>query len=315
MDKRVPMNNEESEKIEAFKTKYNLNYYETSSLMFYNFDIFFEKLILDKFGNLPILKHYENKFHEIIYAKKSFPKTKRPPFGGDDNPPANKYDNNPFSYPDNEKDFKKMFFDRDKYNKHIFVNKRAMLYPPIKNLEKDILKENSKKKSLSTDKKETLISWDSARREEIKAALELQNNKPGYSFGLKTYKPLGLFKDREKLRKIREKEKIDALGGNIVLMDEKRTLTEGNIEETQRRYEKNRNNYRDKILEERKLRNDDLKERHDEVNEKNLLSYNEKIMTVKDKQEKYSKIFEEKEKNKEKIRNENYLKNNSKIFT
>ena len=312
MDKRVPMNNEESEKIEAFKTKYNLNYYETSSLMFYNFDIFFEKLILDKFGNLPILKHYENKFHEIIYAKKSFPKTKRPPFGGDDNPPANKYDNNPFSYPDNEKDFKKMFFDRDKYNKHIFVNKRAMLYPPIKNLEKDILKENSKKKSLSTDKKAMIISWDTAKRDKVKASLELQSNITGYTFGVKTYKPLGLFKEREKLRKIRDKQKIDALGGNIILMDGKRTITEENIEENQMKYEKNRKNQRDRILEETKIRNDDLKERHDEVNERNILSYNEKMNGVKDKQDKYSKLYEEKEKNKEKIQNENYYKNNIK---
>lgn len=315
LDKRQAMTSEEKENLERFKSKFKLNYYEISSLMFFNFDIFFEKFILDNFGNLPLFNQYKDKFHEIINTKKSFSKTKRPQFGGDDNPPANKYDNNPFKYPDNEKEFKKMFQDRDKYNKHIFINKRSVLYPPIRNNDKDILIENSKKKSFSTDKKVTLISWDSAKREEIKAALELQNNKPGYSFGLKTYKPLGLFKDREKLRKIREKEKKDALGGNIVLMDEKRTLTEGNIEETQRRYEKNRNNYRDIILEERKLRNDDLKERHDEVNEKNLLSYNEKIMTVNDKQEKYSKIFEEKEKNKEKIRNDNYLKNNSKIFT
>ena len=315
IDKRQAMTSEEKENLEQFKSKFKLNYYEISSLMFFNFDIFFEKFILDSFGNLPLFNQYKDKLHEIINTKKSFTKTKRPQFGGDENPPANKYDNNPYKYPDNEKEFKKMFQDRDKYNKHIFINKRSILYPPIRNNDKDILIENSKKKSFSTDKKETLISWDSAKREEVKAALELQNNKPGYTFGLKTYKPLGLFKDREKLRKIREKEKMDALGGNIVLMDEKKTLTEGNIEETQKKYEKNRINYRDKILEERKLRNDDLKERHDEVNERNLLTYNEKMMTVKDKQEKYSKIFEEKEKNKEKIRNDNYLKNNSKITT
>ena len=41
---------------------------------------------------------------------------------------------------------------------------------------------------------------------------------------------------------MREKEKMELLGGNIVLMDEKRTLTEGNIADNQRRYEKNRKN-------------------------------------------------------------------------
>ena len=60
---------------------------------------------------------------------------------------------------------------------------------------------------------------------------------------------------------------------------------------------------------------DDFKERHDEVNQQNLLSFNEKIIAVKDKQDKYSKLFEEKEKIKEKRRNENYIKNNIKIST
>ena len=105
-----------------------------------------------------------------------------------------------------------MFKDRDNYNKHIFINKQSILYPPIKSNEKDILMDNSKKKSFSTDKKEMIFSWDSSKREEVKAALQLQSSKPGYTFGVKTQKPLGLFKDREKLRKIRNKEKIDALG-------------------------------------------------------------------------------------------------------
>ena len=314
IDKRVPMNNEESENIEEFKSKYNLNYYETSSLMFYNFDIFFERLILDKFGDLPLLNQYKNKFHEIINAKRSFPKTKRPEFGGDDNPPANLYNNNPYIYPENEKDFKKMFRDRDKYNKHIFINKRAILYPPIKNFEKGLIKQNSKKKSYSTDKKEMLISWDAAKRDEIKAALELQSNITGYSFGVKTYKPLGLFKEREKLRQLREKQKMEEIGNNVILMDEKKAITEGDIEEGQIKYEKNRKNQRDIILEEKKNRNDNLKERHDKVNQNNKLIYNEKVIDVIDKQNKYSKLYDEKEKNKEIIRNENVLKNNIKNF-
>ena len=315
MDKRETMSNEEKENLEQFKSKFNLNYYEISSLMFFNFDMFFEKLILDNFGDLPIFNQYKDKFHEIITTKMTFPKTKRPQFGGDTNPPANKYDNNPYSYPDNEKEFKKMFKDRDKYNKHIFINKQSILYPPIRSNEKDIVIDNTKKKSFSTDKKEMIVSWDTSKREEVKAALQLQSSKPGYTFGVKTYKPLGLFKDREKLRKIREKEKIDALGGNIILLDGKKTITEGNIEDNQRKYEKNRKNLRDTLLKEKKLIHDDIKERHEDVNQQNLESFNEKIMAVKDKQEKYTKLYEEKERKKEKLRNENFLKNNMKIYT
>ena len=315
MDKRVTMTNEEKDNVEQFKSKFNLNYYEISTLMFFNFDAFFEKLILDNFGDLSLFNQYKDKFHELITTKRSFPTTKRPQFGGDSNPPPNKYNNNPYRYPDTEKEFKKMFKDRDKYNKHIFVNKCSVMYPPIRNNEKDLLIENSKKKSFSTDKKEMLISWDSSKREELKAALELQSNKPGYTLGVKTYKPLGLFKDREKLRKMREKEKMELLGGNIVLMDEKRTLTEGNIADNQRRYEKNRKNNRDKILEENKVIHDNIKERHDEINQQNESNYNEKIMAVNQKHDKYTKLFEEKEKNKARIRNENYIKNNIKVYT
>ena len=60
---------------------------------------------------------------------------------------------------------------------------------------------------------------------------------------------------------------------------------------------------------------DDIKERHDDVNQQNIESYNEKIMAVTDKQDKYTKLYEENEKNKEKLRNENYIKNNIKVYT
>ena len=51
------------------------------------------------------------------------------------------------------------------------------------------------------------------------------------------------------------------------------------------------------------------------INERNLLSYNEKINAVKDRQDKYSKIFEDMKKSKEINQNEHYLENNKKIIT
>ena len=304
VDKRVSMKKDEKEKIENFKTKYGLNYYETSSLIFFNFDIFFEKLIIENFGNLPIFNNYRDKFHEIINTKKSFTKTKRPIFGGDENPPANKYDNNPFQYPLDEKEFRKMFKDRDKYNKHIFVNKQSMVYPPIKYIDKETSSiENARRKGHSSEKNMIFFSWDSTKNESVKAALELQSHLPGYTLGMKTYKPLGFFKERERLRKKMDQQKIDAIGGNIDLMEEKRTLTEGNIESNQKKYETNRKMNRDKILEERKLVEDNIKERHDIVNSKNNEEYNNKIQDVKDKQKKYDKLLEKREKEKEKVKN------------
>ena len=316
MDKRVNMKQEEKEKFEKFRTVHSLNYYEASALMFFNFEIFFEKIIIENFGNLNIFLQYRNRFHEIINTKKSFTKTKRPQFGGDDNPPANKYDNNPYQYPTDEKEFKRMFKDRDKYNKHIFINKQSMVYPPIKFLDKEASNiEKARKKGHSSDKNMIFFSWDTTKNESVKAALELQSRLPGYSLGMKTYKPLGLFKEREKFRKKIYEQKMDALGGNIDLMEEKRTLTEGNIESNQKKYELNRQLNKDRILEERKLVEDNLKQRHDNVKDKNLETFNNKIQNIKDKQEKYDKIFEKREKNKEKTRMENIVKNNIKPLT
>ena len=46
VDKKINFKKEEKEKIEKFRTKYCLNYYEASSLIFFNFEIFFEKIII-----------------------------------------------------------------------------------------------------------------------------------------------------------------------------------------------------------------------------------------------------------------------------
>ena len=209
-----------------------------------------------------------------------------------------------------------MFKDRDKYNKHIFVNKQSMVYPPIKYIDKETSSiENARRKGHSSEKNMIFFSWDSTKNESVKAALELQSHLPGYTLGMKTYKPLGFFKERERLRKKMDQQKIDAIGGNIDLMEEKRTLTEGNIESNQKKYETNRKMNRDKILEERKLVEDNIKERHDIVNSKNNEEYNNKIQDVKDKQKKYDKLLEKREKEKEKTRMENFVKNNIKTVT
>ena len=317
MDKRASMSDDEKDNIEQFKSKYTSNYYEISTLMFFNFDNFFEKLILDNFKDLPFLDEYADKFHEIITTKRTFPTTKRPEFGDPNKVPGpNKYNSNPYQYPDNEKEFKRMFKDKDKFNKHIFINKQGLLYPPPSNNDKDLLFGNSKKKSRSTDKKEILYSFDSTRMEEVKAALELQSNKKGYTLGVKTHKPLGLFKERENLRKIRDREKQEALGGNIILMGgEKRVLTEEDIEENQNRYETNRKDNWKRTLQDNKIKQDNLKKRHDDVKEKNALSYTEKLIAVKDRQDKYSKIFEDMKKSRDLAQNEHFLNNNKKQIT
>ena len=68
LDIKKSMNNEEKENLENFKNQLKLPYYEVSSLMFFNFENFFEKLILDIFSkDFPFLsnEYYKNIFHKI----------------------------------------------------------------------------------------------------------------------------------------------------------------------------------------------------------------------------------------------------------
>ena len=67
MDKKVPMSNEQKEGIDNLITQLNSKYYEISSLMFFPFENFFEKLILDHFSDLPILTSDEAKKLFIKY--------------------------------------------------------------------------------------------------------------------------------------------------------------------------------------------------------------------------------------------------------
>lgn len=156
MDKKVSMSNEQKEEIDHLITQINTKYYEISSLMFFPMDKFFENLIIDNFSNLPILSSEESKkyFHEILTQKKSFTKAKRETFEFNDVPCSNKYNINPFEYPEKRREFLRIFHDTDKFNKKIFINKTGVLFPPLKK-EKD--KEYSSKGKTINKKKRYIL--------------------------------------------------------------------------------------------------------------------------------------------------------------
>jgi hypothetical protein len=78
MDKKLPFNKEDKDKITKFKNDIKANYYEISTMMFYPFDKFFETIILDNFKNLPMLDNKDDKtlFHETLMKKIIFLKLK-----------------------------------------------------------------------------------------------------------------------------------------------------------------------------------------------------------------------------------------------
>lgn len=306
MDKKVSMSNEQKEEIDHLIAQINTKYYEISSLMFFPMDKFFENLILDNFSNLPILSSEESKkyFHEILTQKKSFTKAKRETFEFNDVPCSNKYNINPYEYPEKRREFLRIFHDTDKFNKKIFINKTGVLFPPIKK-EKD--KEYSSKGKTISKKKE-IYSFEANKK--VQEAIELNSRKPGYSLGSQTFKPLNLKQQRKLLSESRDNE------FEKYLTEEETTIIHQQIKPTnkgeisQERYAKNRLEQQKKVNDDIKKIKDDIKRRHDEMNMKNSNAINEKIESVIEKDEKYQKKYIDRERRRIRMQKKSIIKNN-----
>ena len=309
MDKKVPMSNEQKEGIENLISQLNSKYYEISSLMFFPFENFFEKLILDHFSDLPILSSDEAKkyFHQILTEKNSFTKANREIFQTNDVPSPSKYNNHQYQYPEKRREFLKLFHDTDKFNKRIFINKRGVLFPPIKK-EKEKEYGSLNKYKILKDKKKEIYSFETNVK--VKEAIELNSRKPGYSFGMQTSKPLNLKQQRKILSESRENE-IDRFltEGGPSLYQQVKSTNKGEL--SQERYAKNRQEQQKKLDDDKKKVKDDIKKRHDEVIMQNSITENEKIESIKEKAKKYQKRYEARER--KRIRNQklNVIKNNS----
>ena len=311
IDMKKTMNNDEKENFESFKNQLNLPYYEISTLMFFNFENFFEKLILDNYTNIfPFFSSERNinLFHDILHTKNDFTKTKRDDFQKqNDVPGANKYYNNVYEYPKTKRELLKIFKNKTRFNKKIFINKQSILFPPIKYMKEEMNSdENNKKNSKEIKDEYITVNWDSIKNDKIQSALELNSNIKGYSFGIRTNKSLGLKKQRDNLRNLKEKEIINKLDGYIVsgsqVLPIKSYRSSSSIEEYQEKYEQNRNEKKRKDLEERMEINEIKKERHDIAQLKNSKSFNQKVFQLKEKEKKYENIrtMIEKERNNKK---------------
>ena len=309
MDKKVTMSNEQKEGIDNLVTQLNSKYYEISSLMFFPFENFFEKLILDHFDDLPILSSDEAKkaFHQILTQKNSFTKAIRETFETNDVPSPNKYNINQYQYPEKRREFLKIFHDTDKFNKRIFINKTGVLFPPLKKeKEKDFTSLN--KDRILKDRKNEIYSFETNTK--VKEAIELNSRKPGYSFGVQTFKPLNLKQQRKILSESRDSQLDKFLTeGSTSLYQQAKPINKGEL--SQERYAKNRKEQKKKINDDKKKITDDIKKRHEEVILKNSITENEKIESVIEKDKKYQKKYEAREK--KRIRNQkmNVIKNNS----
>ena len=298
LDQKVNLNDEDKNSLNDFISKNNIKYYEISTLMFYNFDLFFENLFSNIFSNfLNDIEDYQNKIHKILSSKSNFSKSERTTFKQNDNPGPDNYDSNVYQYPYNKEEFYKTFNTRDggRFNKKIFINKIG----PIFNYKKKInntLEENnnynlSKEKNKKYNQTVTSLYKDLQHKKAIKDSLQLNCDLPGFSLGIKDQKMNLNLKNsrREKIQEINNKlsEAFEESTFQLNSLGNKKEIKDKNY------YEKcltNKKDYNEDRIKEMKDLEEEFKRKYKENLKNNEIAQKNKINRIREKQEKYNKI-------------------------
>ena len=318
LDKTIYISKEEKEEINQFKNKIKANYYEISTMMFFPFDKFFENLIEDNFKDFPFLTNEEDKniFHDILMKKNNFSKAERK-IGGDHGISGEikfKYNKDQYEYPSTIKGLLKIFQDPDKFNKSIFLTKIGAILPPVKKKVKD--KEYSsirQSNNILLSKINTGIKINK-KNQKVQEALELTSRKPGYTFGFNlNSKSLNLKKQRKALSEARYNALEQFIKDNTTKLYQyklDKNKVKNDEKRSQIKYEKNREELKQKKEDDIILINEQKKLKHKENVEKNEEKEKRRIDKILEKKNKYDKKYSEEKKSKEKKRIENITKNN-----
>ena len=318
LDKKISISKEEKEEINQFKNKIKANYYEISTMMFFPFDKFFENLIEDNFKDFPFLTNEEDKniFHDILMKKNNFSKAERK-IGGDHGISGEikfKYNKDQYEYPSTIKGLLKIFQDPDKFNKSIFLTKIGAILPPVKKKVKD--KEYSsirQSNNILLSKINTGIKINK-KNQKVQEALELTSRKPGFTFGFNlNSKSLNLKKQRKALSEARYNALEQFIKDNTTKLYQyklDKNKVKNDEKRSQIKYEKNREELKQKKEDDIILINEQKKLKHKENVEKNEEKEKKRIDKILEKKNKYDKKYSEEKKSKEKKRIENITKNN-----
>ena len=318
LDKTIYISKEEKEEINQFKNKIKANYYEISTMMFFPFDKFFENLIEDNFKDFPFLTNEEDKniFHDILMKKNNFSKAERK-IGGDHGISGEikfKYNKDQYEYPSTIKGLLKIFQDPDKFNKSIFLTKIGAILPPVKKKVKD--KEYSsirQSNNILLSKINTGIKINK-KNQKVQEALELTSRKPGYTFGFNlNSKSLNLKKQRKALSEARYNALEQFIKDNTTKLYQyklDKNKVKNDEKRSQIKYEKNREELKQKKEDDIILINEQKQLKHKENVEKNEEKEKKRIDKILEKKNKYDKKYSEEKKSKEKKRIENITKNN-----
>ncbi len=297
VDQKKNFSDEEKEIFESFISKYNLKYYEISTLSFFHFEKFFENLFKDDFTQITN-SNIDNKLHELLSKKSNFSKAEKGLIRVDSNPGPDKYNSNIYDLPKNKEEMKKTFSGEKRFNKHIFINKIGPLFPLIKkDYDRDF--SHSLKKQNKTSYNQ-INTWNSNIRKEIKDSLELNCDIPGFTLGAKASN-LELRQTRKDLKFQMNKLLDDAFGENNIRFLNKSPpkLKDNKLFEKYALIRKE--NFQNRI-DEMKKQEEYYKELHDDVIKKNENNRKNLLDKIKEKEEKYNSIYQQREFEKEKNR-------------
>ena len=299
-DKKKIMKENQQNILANFILKVNIKYYEISSLLYFNFDNFFENLFYDIFDNNFNYNYNTNefkyKFHQIISERPKFSKSQRSLDLKEHfpSPSPNKYNNNPYEYPLTKKTFINLFKAKNKYNKKIFINKKGPLYPKLitkKMKEKDPF---IKYKNIiqTSEKEEKNKDIQEQIHKKINNYLEPYSHRPGYSFsGILSDNSLNIRQNRRKINFMKIKEMNEAFdtGFNITLNNKKLKKIKSNDKKNIILLKKDIKKYK---LEAQKI----LEERHYNMKLKNESIENEKVNKILEREKMYETKYLEKKK-------------------
>jgi hypothetical protein len=301
LDQKRNLNDEDKKSLNDFISQNNMKYYEISTLMFYNFELFFENLFSGIFANFfADVEEYDKKINKILSSRSNFSKSERTTFKQNETPGPDTYDANVYQYPYNREEFLRTFNTKDggRFNKKIFINKIGPIFNYKKKLNNNNFDENNNY-NLSKEKKEskkynqtvTNIYKELQHKKAIKESLQLNCDFPGYSLGIKDQKMNLNLKNsrREKIQDINNKlsEAFEESTFKLNSLPNKKLIKDKDYYDKclsiKQEYNKNR-------IEDMKSLESEFMEKQKENLKNNEISQNNRIKRIKERQDKYNKI-------------------------
>ena len=275
---------EQQQKLEIYIKENNFNYYEINTFMKFNFENFFEKFFYDNLIHLNDFfntNFFKNKFHLLLSKRSNFSRGPRSALIRNDNPAPNTYDNDVYDYPKDKQEFQNVFYNgkNGRFVNKIFIEKKGPIIPILK-------EEENKKKNKKNDEEEEF--FNKMNKKYFKNNIEPDFK--GFSLGIKPGH-YNLKENRKQSAKIRarELEKILLEDANQLHIKNPPKFKENN-------YDLNKKENLNELVNIIKERENEGKKRKIINEKKNEELQKKRINSILEKQNKYQKKFEEREK-------------------